>query len=423
MRRRFFPYRSLAVAASLAGSLSLSSAGPASALRLADARSGQADVVTDWNAHVFTAGGPQIQRTLAMVHIAMFDAMNAIDPEFTSYLTLPAPPPGASPVAAAAAAARGVLVRLNPGQQALLDGFLAASLQSVPDGTAESDGVAYGDLVAQAIFDARTTDQILAAGPLFVPGAAPGSYQLTTPGPPQPVNTNAPNWVPFALRSGSQFRPNGPDALTSPRYARDVAEVQLRGALVGSNRTADEDQIARWHTEQAQFQFNRIARAEVPMDGRSLLEHARLFALLNIALADATLSVFEAKYAFAFWRPVTAIRNADIDGNPDTTADATWSPFLPTPPHPEYPAAHGVVQGAAARVMKDYFGPNYAFSTTAPPVPNAVRSYSDFDSYAEEGRLARILGGMHFRASLDEGGRQGTLVGNWVLTHYLLPLR
>ena len=412
MRRRFFSCRSLTVAVSLAGSVSLSVAVPASA-----------DVITDWNAHVFTAGGPQIQRTLAMVHIAMFDAINAIDPAFTSYLALPAPPAGASPVAAAAAAARGVLVRLNPGNQAMLDGFLAATLQSVPDGTSESDGVAYGDLVARAIFDARATDRILAAGPIFVPGAAPGDYQITTPGPPQPVNTNAPNWIPFALESAAQFRPNGPDALTSPRYARDVTEVQLRGALVGSNRTADEDQIARWHTEQAQIQFNRIARAEVPLDGRSLLEHARLFALLNIALADATLSVFEAKYAYAFWRPVTAIRNADIDGNADTIADGAWSPFLPTPPHPEYPAAHGVVQGAAARIMKSYFGPNYAFSTTAPPVPNAVRSYADFDSYAEEGRLARILGGMHFRSSLDEGGRQGTRVGNWVLTHCLLPLR
>ena len=412
MRRRFFPYRSFRLAAGLAAGLGVSGAMPAGA-----------DVVTDWNVHVFTAGGPQIQRTLAMVHIAMFDAVNAIDPAFSPYLTLPPAPPGASPVAAAAAAARGVLVRLNPSQQAMLDGFLAASLQSVPDGPAETDGVAYGDLVAGAIFAARVNDRILAAGPIFVPGTAPGSYQLTTPGPPQPVNTNAPNWVPFALASGSQFRPNGPDALTSPRYARDLAEVQLRGALAGSNRTADEDQIARWHTEQAQIQFNRIARAEVPNDGRSLLEHARLFALLNIALADATLSVFEAKYAYTFWRPVTAIRNADIDGNPDTIADGAWSPFLPTPPHPEYPAAHGVVQGAAARVMKDYFGPNYGFSTTAPPVPNAVRTYADFDAYAEEGRLARILGGMHFRSSLEEGGRQGTRVGNWVLTHYLLPLR
>ena len=383
----------------------------------------RADVVTEWNQHVITIGGPQIQRTLAMVHIAMFDAINAIDPRYTPYLTLPAPTPGASGEAAAASAARGVLVRLFPAQQAALDGFLAASLATVPDGPAESAGVAFGDLVAKAIYDARQSDNILAAGPPYVPGSAPGTYQLTTPGPPQPVNTNAPNWRPFALQSASQFRPNGPDALKSARYARDVAEVQLRGAVAGSTRTADEDVIARWHTEQAQFQFNRIARVETPIDGRSLIEHAWLFALLNIALADATTSVFEAKYAFNSWRPVTAIQNADIDGNPDTFADPTWAPFLPTPPHPEYPAAHGVVQGAGARVMKAYFGPQYSFSTTAPAVPGAVRMYADFDSYTDEGALARILGGMHFRTSIEEGRRQGNLVGNWVIDNYLRPIR
>jgi tetrahydromethanopterin S-methyltransferase subunit B len=385
--------------------------------------SAAADVVTEWNQNIISIGGPQIQRTLAMVHIAMFDALNAFDPRYTPYLTLPAAPAAASAEAAAASAAHGVLVRLFPAQQALIDGFLASSLASVPDGPAEAAGVAYGDVVAQAIYDARLSDNILAAGPAYVPGTVPGSYQLTTPGPPQPVNTNAPNWVPFALQSASQFRPNGFPALTSLRYARDLAEVQVRGALVNSNRTADEDVIARWHTEQAQFQFNRIARAEVPSDGRTLLEHARLFALLNVALADATLSVFEAKYMYTFWRPVTAIRNADIDGNPDTLADPSWSPFQTTPPHPEYPAAHGVVQAAGARVMKDYFGPQYGFSTTAPAVPGVVRDYADFDSYTDEGLLARILGGMHFRSSLEEGARQGKAVGNWVIDNYLRPLQ
>lgn len=396
----------------LAGSLGLLAATPA-----------RADVITDWNQHVITIGGPQIQRTLAMVHIAMFDAINAIAPQFTPYLSLPAAPPAASAEAAAASAARGVLVRLFPAQQATLDAFLAASLATVPDGPSETAGVAFGDLVAERIFVARLTDNILNPGPLYVAGTAPGDYQLTTPGPPQPVNTNAPNWVPFAMQSASQFRPNGPPALTSWRYATDLAEVQQRGALAGSNRTADEDIIARWHTEQAQFQFNRIARAEAPNDDRQLIDHARFFALLNIALADATTSVFDAKYAFNWWRPVTAIRQADVDGNPDTIVDPTWAPFLTTPPHPEYPAAHGVVQAAGARVMKAYFGPQYSFSTTAPAVPGAVRSYADFDAFVEEGRLARVLGGMHFRSSLEEGTRQGKQVGNWVIDHYLLPAR
>ena len=382
----------------------------------------EADVVIDWNNHVFTTGGPQIQRTLAMVHIAMFDAINAIDPRYTSYLSLPPPPLGASQVAAGAAAAHGILVRLFPAQQLALGAALAASLAPLPNGPGKTDGIQYGDLVAQAIYQARLLDQILAPGPLFVPGTKPGDYQLTTPGPPQPVNTGAANWVPFALTSASQFRPNGPLRLTSPQYARDFAEVWLYGSAVGGSRTPDQEQMARWHTEQAQFQFNRIARAEVATDGRSLIEHARLFALLNIALADATTAVFEAKYFFRFWRPSTAIRNASLDGNSKTTADPVWSPFLTTPPHPEYPAAHGTVQAAAARVMKGYFGPNHAFTTTSPTVPGGTRSYDDFDAYIAEGREARVLGGMHFRTSLDEGARQGVRVGNWVIDHYLLPV-
>ena len=195
----------------------------------------------------------------------------------------------------------------------------------------------------------------------------------------------------------------------------------LRGVSQGL-RTPDEAQIAVWHTEQAQFQFNRIARSESAADHRDLIEHARLFALLNMALADATTSVFEAKYHFNLWRPSTAIRNADIDSNDDTVADPNWTPFLTTPPHPEYPAAHGAVQAAAARIMKQYFGPNHSFATTAPTVPGVIRLYDDFDAYLAEGRLARILGGMHFRGSLEEGAREGVRVGNWVLEHFLRPL-
>ncbi len=401
----------------------VASVGVAGLLSLGLVSTADADVVTTWNQNVFTIGGPSIQRTLAMVHIAMFDAMNAIDPRYTPYLMLPAPPAGASAEAAAAAAARGVLVRLFPAQAAALNALLAASLANVPDGPAETAGVAYGDLVAQAIYDARLSDHILDAPPIYVPGTAPGEYQFTSPGPPQPVNVNARNWVPFALASTSQFRPNGPAALTSVRYARDLAEVQLRGALTGSNRTPDEDVIARWHTEMAPFQFNRIGRAEAPQDGREPIEHARLFALLNLALADATTSAFDAKYTFNFWRPVTAIRNADADGNDDTIADSTWTSYQVTPPHPEYPAAHGVAQGAGARIMKDYFGPHYSFSTTSPTVPGVTRTYADFDSFAEEGKEARILGGMHFRSSIEEGARQGKTVANWVLDNYLRPLR
>jgi hypothetical protein len=259
-------------------------------------------------------------------------------------------------------------------------------------------------------------------GPIFTPASTPGRYQLTTPGPSQPVNTNAPNWMPFALRSASQFRPNGPPTLTSGTYAHDFEEVRRLGGITSSERTLEQEEIARWHTEQVPQQFNRIARAETVVDRRDLLEHARLFALLNVALADALTSVFEAKYAYLSWRPVTAIRNADSDGNPHTSQDPAWSPFLLTPPHPEYPSAHSALQSAGARVMTAYFGEPYAFQSTSNAVPGLKRSYQSFNAFRDEGALARILGGMNFRAAVDKGVRQGTNVADWVLEHYLLPL-
>jgi hypothetical protein len=380
------------------------------------------DVVTRWNEQAVAVPGPAIQRTLAMMHIAMFDAANAIEPRYTRYLSLPAPPKGALPEASAAAAAHGVLIRLFPDQAPTLRITLANALASVPDGPDKVEGLRYGDLVAQVICAERLADHILMPGRIFTPDSTPGGYQLTTPGPSQPVNMNAPNWMPFALRSASQFRPNGPPTLTSETYARDFEEVRRLGGITSSERTLEQEEIARWHTEQVPQQLNRIARAETAVDGRNLLEHARLFALLNLALADALTSVFEAKYAYLSWRPVTAIRNADNDGNPDTFQDTAWAPFLLTPPYPEYPSAHSAMQSAGARVMIGYFGEPYAFQTASSTVPGLTRSYKSFDAFTAEGAFARILGGMSFRAAVEEGVRQGKYVSDWVLDHYLLPL-
>jgi hypothetical protein len=239
---------------------------------------GRTDVILQWNEQVVATGGPQLQRTLAMVHIAVFDAVNAIEPRYRPYLRLTAPPAGTSSDAAAAGAAYGVLTRLFPDQRQPLAAALAHSLSAVPDGPIEDDSVAYGDAAAQAIYDARLNDRILLPDTAIPPRSTPGAYQLTAEHE-RTINTRAREWVPFALASASQFRPGGPPALTSREYARELAEVRDIGRLAGTRRSPEEEQIARWHLEHGHVQLNRVARAEAASDGRDVLDHARLFAL------------------------------------------------------------------------------------------------------------------------------------------------
>jgi PAP2 superfamily protein len=387
------------------------------------AREARTDVVIQWNQQVMATGGPHVQRTLAMVHVTMFDAINAVDRRYTPYLGLPAPPEKFNADAAAASAAYGVLVRLFPGERVTLTAALTRSLADIPDGSAKRLGREYGDLAASAICEARQSDNILLDEDPITFGSAPGDYQVTDPEQPKLINIGAARWQPFALTSPAQFRPDPPPALTSARYAQDLEEVKRIGGITGAARSADQEQIARWHAELGVAQMNRIARTEAASDGRSLAEHARLFALLNLALADATTSVFEAKYTYGFWRPVTAIRRAGTDANPETREDLAWSPFLPTPPHPEYPSAHAAIQSAGARVLTTYFGRFHPFRATSTSLPGVTRAYRDFEAFVEEGKVARIVGGMHFRSSVEQGARQGTDVANWVLDHSLLPIR
>ncbi len=251
----------------------------------------------------------------------------------------------------------------------LLDAARASSLATIPDGPEKDAGLALGDAVAARLVASRATDNWLAPNPPYVPGTGPGEYQLTPPGYAAPINAGAASWVPFAMTSAGQFRSNGPPPLRSRRYARNVEEVAMLGAVDSIVRTPEQTQIAKWHVEQGQFSLNRIARTEAQANGLDLLETARLFALLNLALTDGVLSVFEAKYHYRSWRPVTAIRAADTDGNPETDADPDWLPLLTTPPHPEYPAAHAVVTGAGLEALKAVFGRDYGFTATSATVP------------------------------------------------------
>ena len=381
-----------------------------------------ANLVVDWNLTTLAAQVPTNTRTLAMVHLAMFDAVNAVSPQYQAY-AVSGPAPGAvSPEAAAAGAAYGVLIRLFPGQAVFLDTALAASLASIPDGPVKTAGVAFGDAVADAIVVLRSGDGILVPGPAYTPGTEPGDYQLTPPNFPAPVNTGAGLWTPFAMTSASQFRPNGPPALHTGRYARELEEVHALGTADPLLRTPEQDLIANWHREQGQFQLNRFAREAVDAGAFDLLTSARMFALLNVAMMDAVQSVFEAKYVYNFWRPITAIRNADTDGNRATDPDPTWAPFLGvTPPHPEYPAAHAVVHAAGVTVLEAFLGHHYSFDATSATAPG-VRSFDSLAALLEDAKLGRIYGGIHFRSALDEGARQGQKLGKWVLKTLLEPL-
>ena len=295
-----------------------------------------------------------------MVHIAMFDALNSVTPLYHPYAV-------ASPAPGPAARRPRPPRRLPPTECSSGSSQLSSSRSTrrwplslattIPDGPAKAQGLAIGDAVADAIYMLRLDDGILTPGPPYVPGTAPGDYQLTPPNFMPPINTGAGTQTPFAMTSASQFRPNGPPRLSSHRYARELEEVRLLGTVDPAMRTEEQDLIADWHREL--FQSNRIARVAVAEMGFDLLTSARLFALLNIAMADAVISVFEAKYVYDFWRPITAIRAADLDGNRATVADPTWAPYLViTPAHPEYPSAHAVGTGAAVVVLERFSGPS-----------------------------------------------------------------
>lgn len=386
------------------------------------ARTARNDVIIQWNQQAMASGGPHLERTLAMAHLAMFDAANAVDRRYAPYLPLPAAPTGASAEAAAAAAAHGVLVRLFPDERETLGAALARSLADVPDGLSRTQSVEYGHLIAKRMYEARLADTIAPPTPPAAFGTAPGDYRETDPEPPQPNDVKAGHARPFGLESASQFRPGPPPALTSARYAQDLDEVRRRGGSA-SSRSADQEQAARWHAESGSAQVNRIARTEAGADGRSLVEHARLFALLNLAVADADLSAFDAQYTYRFWRPVTAIRQTDFQASPDTRQGPVWSPFLPTPPSPEYPSALATIQSAGARVLGAYFGPFHPFRATSGAVPGLTRAYASFDAFAEEGATAGILGGMQFRTSVDQGRQMGAKVADWLLDHFLISLK
>lgn len=386
----------------------------------------RADVVTDWNEILLDAirvdrtSPPVASRAMAIVHVAIYDAVNGVDPTHEAYyVESTAAADGASAEAAAVAAAHLTLSALFPMQVETFNAAATAALAEIADGAAKDAGIAWGEQVAAAILTLRTND---GSGDVvdYTPGNLPGNWIPTPAGFAAALLPQWPEVTPFAMTSGSQFRTGGPPALTSAEYATACNDVKAFGRAEGSSRTEDQSQIARFWvngpgTATPPGHWNMIAQTVAEQQGNTLAENARLFALLNIALADAAIVSWDNKYTYDHWRPVTAIVMADTDGNDATEADAAWLPFIPTPPFPEYTSGHSTFSGAAAKVLELFFGTDdIAFTTPGDGLPDVERSYTSFSQAADESGRSRIYGGIHFEYANQDGLRSGRDLGEFV---------
>jgi hypothetical protein len=375
------------------------------------------NAVLDWNAEALDVARkerlfpPPATRTLAMVHLAIEQAIREV-------------PPDQAP-AATAAAAHQVLARLHRRQKSALDLRLALSLEESPAGPARDAAVAAGVAVADRWIAARTGDG--AAMPAkFTPSSEPGRWQ-----PTRPVLRPAlvPQWCdvkPFSMTSPTQFRLPPPPAIGSPEYVQDVLEVLSKGEYFSTTRTVEESEIARYWAGQSGSctppgQWNMIATHVALERGESLPDCAKGLALLNSALADAAIACWEAKYHYDLWRPITASARADQDGSPETVPNPLWTSYITTPPFPEYPSGHSSFSGAAAVILSDWFGPRTSFRVMSDGlpqqfgVPDIEREFASFDEAAKEASHSRVLGGIHYTFSCREGLAMGDAVGRWVL--------
>jgi hypothetical protein len=381
-----------------------------------------ADVVTEWNnaaLDTIRAGHtvpPIASRSLAILHVSIYDAVNGIARTHDQYLIPSAVPASASREAAASAAAHDVLVNLFPANTATFDALHAAILTAVPDGPRKTAGLVWGEFVASQILAARANDGSNAVVPP-PGGSGPGVW---VPTPPAFLPYLLPQWgfvAPFAMSNSSQFRPPGPPSLDSQRYVADYEEVKELGAAVGSTRTADQTEIALFWadgagTETPPGHWNSIAQIIAAARGDTLEQNARLFALLNIAMADAAICAWDAKYTFDSWRPVTAIAFAEPQLN--------WMSFIVTPPFPDYVSGHSTFSGAAATVLARFYGTDdLSFTTGSDFLPGVYRSFPTCLDAAEEAAMSRLYGGIHFRSANEDGLQAGIGIGEWAATHYL----
>jgi hypothetical protein len=383
------------------------------------ASSVNADAVTDWDSTATAAASAAAvgQREVAIVDLAMFDAVNSIERRYRPYLTQLEAPTPISAEAAVASAAATALVGLHPEAAETFKKALADYLRRL---NATEDQVANGQLlgaqVAERLLAARATDGS-SASDSYRPRTRPGQYVPTA----TMVGVGFAIMAPFVLASPSQFRPGPPPALTSPQWAADYNEVKELGSRTSTKRTAEQTETAKFWLMTGPQAYHPLARELVSARQLSLVDSARVMALFSASLADAYIAVFDAKYRYELWRPITAIRNGDIDGNPDTEMDQTWQPLDATPMHPEYPCAHCILSATARRVLETLSGPQPLpqLWMTSPTAPGVTNRWSNLDDFVAEVANARVWAGFHYRNSARVGAAMGEDVGRYVLGHAL----
>ena len=386
----------------------------------------KADVVADWN---IAAGDivvaaklppPPAYRVMAIVQTAVYEAVNAVTKRYPSNGVKLDVAPGASVEAAVAATNRAVLSKLIPSQQAAIDSAYQTALSGIPAGMGKTEGIAVGEKAAAAILALRADDGS-AAEEGYRPRTAAGVYVPTV----MPAVPHWPRRKPWVMNSADQFRPGPPPSLNSALWARDYNEIKALGAKNSTQRTAEQTAIARFWEATQPTVYLPVVRSVANMAGREVTQNARLLAVAGQAMDDALIAVFDAKYHYEFWRPVTAIRNGDIDGNDATECDGSWVPFIDTPMHPEYPCAHCINSSSIGAVLQAEIGtgPTPMLSSTSPTAPGMVRTWTKVDDFVQEVGSARIYDGVHYRTSTEIGTAMGRKIGELAAMKYLRPVK
>jgi membrane-associated phospholipid phosphatase len=416
-----------AVAAGVAApaAAAASQGGPAAQSSVAF-RPGSGQSAVDWNRELITIlGTPGGQpatvhptRSFAILQAAEYDAVTSITHAAQPYLFSVPAPGGARPDAAADQAAHDTLTALYPSQKSGLDQMLASELAAIPNGQGKQQGIKVGATVARRLVALRSSDGSAATPPPFVAGNKPGDYRPTPPAFAPPVFTNWGSVTPFVLSSGRQFRPAPPPPITSVAYARALNQVKSLGQDTSTARTADQTTQAKfWGAAPIWNVWNEVTQKLAVSQHASLQRTVTVFENLDLALADATIGLYDAKYHYLVWRPVTAIQLGNTIGNPAITGNPTWNPLAVTAADPSYPGAHATISQTAATVLSAFFGDHQQLTVSSDGDPGVTRSFGSFQAAADEATLSRIFAGQHTMIDLVAGQQLGRQIAEFVLGH------